>query len=99
VFIMGEIAKPAHAETLQSQPNDTEHVWRDAAAGAWADQKKVWGDFLGGQANMKEAGVALSEEGLALMASGAAFPPALAAGAVVEVGGIAMMAIGNRLDE
>lgn len=96
---MSEIARPAHAETLQSQPNDTEHVWRDAAAGAWADQKKIWGDFLGGQANIKEAGVAISEEGLLLLAVSPAFPPALAAGAIAEVGGVAMMAIGNRLDE
>jgi hypothetical protein len=99
---MVEIAKPTHTEALQAPENDSSHVWRDAAAGAWADQKKVWGDVLTGQMNMKEAGIALSEEGLGLMA---AFPvpflgePAVLAGAITEAAGLTFMAIGNRLDE
>ena len=96
---MVEIAKPAHGEALQSPANDSGQVWRDAAAGAWADQKKVWGDWFTGQVNMKEAGVALSEEGLGLFAISPFFEPAALAGAVVEVGGLTFMAIGNRLGE
>jgi hypothetical protein len=99
VFTMGEITKPAHAETLQSPANDSGQVWREAAAGAWSDQKKVWGDWLTGQSNMKEAGIAISEEGLGLLAISPLFEPAAIAGAIAEVGGLTLMAIGNRLGE
>lgn len=100
---MTEIVGPVHADMVQTPANDTSQGWREIAAGIWGDQKQVWNSFLDGTANAKEAGVALTEEGFGLMAAGSVMPiigeAAIAAGAVVVGGGVALMAIGNRLDE
>jgi hypothetical protein len=114
---MVELARPAHTEAVPGQA-DTVHApidgaqsgvmgtglsWGDIASDIWGQQKQVWSDVLHGQMNAKEAGIAFTEEGLGLLAGGAALPiigePAVGAGAFMTAAGVVFMAAGNEMGE